>query len=108
METLKAFNLLRIETTYRGLFFFPDDTEVPIHQEADVRNLVKGRGEDYLKIKLAQKPDTADNAFAVHFGKGFVEDDDSGGVGFFIPAYPVELGKGRQNGDVKGRLCFTA
>jgi hypothetical protein len=58
MDILKAFKLPRIKTAYRSLPFFPDDAEVPIHKEADIRNLVKGRGEDYLKVKLTQKPDT--------------------------------------------------
>jgi hypothetical protein len=98
----------RIKNAYHGLFFFPDHAEIPVYQKSDIRSMAKGRGQDDLKVKPPQELDATDDTLAVHFGKHFVKDDDPDGVGFFVPAYAVELGKGRKDYDVEGHLGFTA
>ena len=104
----QLFHLLGVKIPGKGMSAVLVNRDIPVHQGRDIRNLVRGSGENGLKAEAPQQMDALLDAFPVHLAECLVQDNDPDGIVLAAVPDAADLGKGGQQRDIERNLGFSA
>ena len=86
------------------------DQKCAVRKGHNIRQFIRGRTDNCLQTHFAEQPDALYDPLTVHFVESFVKYHETDGVigktGQVV--HLIDLGKGGKDGNVEGRLRFTA